>query len=493
MQDTSFLKNRNQRLVLGAVAFLYLLYHLCTLAASPLPWFDEICFTSMTQDYILHHTLFDTSRTVSQNEQVLAYGPVYFFLQSLVARCFGFGIFQFRSLNLLAGIADLAIVYRLCRHLRFSTLAATLVLVLLALDPAFNQDLHSGRMEFVTLFFLLSALLLFVTNSSIYRALFAGVLLGLAFLTTPRIVFAFSLFACLFIFECYNNKVQWKAIFLRYAAVLAVFLVVFFSWVLAKFGGISAYIQYYTHSPLLMKHVGYQEDSKQFRLTSYYLYLNIFVLACSCILLRKENRHSAARTLLLTFPAIIAFTVIVNSASDFYNALINPFKYVLIVGATIQFSRSRFIPFFTYGMAGLFALTFLFKAVSIFADWDTRDASNFAASIRSHISPGVPVSADYQYYYILQQNKNTFESVDHNGTMQEQMAYLEKQKVPYLVLNKYSVERKVYTSPYLDSNYTLVSTVEYQHQTALGKFFLKHFPAHINNDYACCIYRRKNL
>src|ERR1700733_12767355 len=111
--------SRRNITIIALVFSLYVIYHLLSLSYSPLPWFDEVCFASITHDYMQHHTFFDTTHDLSVRVQSIQYGPVYFVLQSLMAKLFGFSIFTFRFTNLFFGITCLFIIYKICIQLNF--------------------------------------------------------------------------------------------------------------------------------------------------------------------------------------------------------------------------------------------------------------------------------------------------------------------------------------------------------------------------------------
>src|SRR5581483_7559791 len=108
------------------------------------------------------HTFYEEARIIVLPQQKLDYGPVYFIIQSAIIKMTGFGIFNFRITGMLFGFIDLFLIYRICAHLKFSVYATIATLLLVALEPNFNQFLHSGRMDFVTLFFFFLSYLVFV-------------------------------------------------------------------------------------------------------------------------------------------------------------------------------------------------------------------------------------------------------------------------------------------------------------------------------------------
>lgn len=70
---------------LSVFGFLLLIiaYHLFTLEIQPLPWFDEVYFASIADNFINNGSLVPEIGSYARNGRpALTYGPVYFFLQA---------------------------------------------------------------------------------------------------------------------------------------------------------------------------------------------------------------------------------------------------------------------------------------------------------------------------------------------------------------------------------------------------------------------------
>ena len=90
------------------VILMAALWHFWALPYSPLPWFDETFFASITHSFI-NGSGFQLAvcPLQSNGEPVLLYGPVYFLLTGLITKTLGFGLFSFRLANLLGAIVSI--------------------------------------------------------------------------------------------------------------------------------------------------------------------------------------------------------------------------------------------------------------------------------------------------------------------------------------------------------------------------------------------------
>ncbi|WP_276132484.1 ArnT family glycosyltransferase [Polluticoccus soli] len=119
--------------------FLYIVYHFLSLSYSPLPWFDEVSFASMTQSYLVDGTFMETVRRYSVPHPRPEYGPIYFVLQSYIIKLFGLSLYVFRMNSLLFGFLNVFLVYKICQKFELGKSAAVMTIILLLLNPALNQ------------------------------------------------------------------------------------------------------------------------------------------------------------------------------------------------------------------------------------------------------------------------------------------------------------------------------------------------------------------
>ena len=451
---------KKYKILMVICAVLYVIYHLVTLIYSPLPWFDEVSFASITNSYLHHHTFYEEARIIVLPREKLDYGPVYFMIQAAVIRLIGFGIFNFRITGLLFGFADLYLVYELCRSFKFSVQATVVTILLIALEPNFNQFLHSGRMDFVTLFFFILSWLAFLKAGKgnmpalVLWSAITGVMLSCAVLTTPRIIFALSVYVCYFIYEIADIRHRdWKVVAIKYASVIAGFLVVYAIWVYGAFGSVGNFIYYYTHSAVIKEHTGMGPGLS----IRYNLLIYLYAFAGFFILLANKGVKKNMELVLFTVPAIAAFLLIVTGGmSGRYFALVMPFAAILITATTLQLYNYKALKTITYLIPVLFAIVFLLKGVYIFATMKQHDPYRGEAVISKYIQPNSLVAGEFRNYYIVRDNNCSFLSIQENGYWYDMMKYMLDHKVNYFVVSREEPYKKAYDTMLAHHNYEKV-------------------------------------
>ena len=488
--------DKKLKIVLISSLAVYIVYHLITLIYSPIPWFDEVSFAAIAESYAKDHTFYETNRILVLPDQKYVYGPLYFIFQAFVIKTIGVGSFNIRLNGFIFGLIDLWLVYKICRHLKFSQHVAIFTIGIIALEPNFNQVLHSGRMDFMTLFFFLASYLVFVravpgsVRSFLPFALGAGVLLAGAVLTTPRILFGFSVYIFGFLYEMWDSENTGRRmtyVFPKYAALFVGFIAVYYIWIYWAFGSIANYIYYNTHSELVQTHVGL---GSKFR-WSYYIVIYAYALLSFLILVKNRAIKQQSSLILITVPVIISFLLVVTGGlSGRYFALADPFLMMLIVGVTMQWYSSRPFKIATYAVGCFFGMIFIFKALFIFSSMQQRDPNYNASLIAKHIQPGSRVVGDFQYYYISRNNNCSFISLGENGdNWDKKMKYFFDNKYDYFIVNKYSGAREYYEKKLAENNYSLVATVEIQDSKSLFHRLIQKLPYKISESYSCSIYK----
>ncbi len=484
---------KKYKILILIASLIYVAYHFATLIYSPLPWFDEVSFASITNSYLKHHTFYEEARIIVLPDQKLDYGPVYFMMQAAVIKTLGFSIFNFRIASLLFGLIDLFLVYKICRQLKFTGGAIVATIALIALEPNFNQFLHSGRMDFVTLFFFFLSYLAFVNGANakvprgILLALATGVLLALAILTTPRIIFAFSFYALYFIYEITQKEKDWKALLLKYAFVAVGFVGIYYIWIYAAFGSLHGLIYYYTHSAVIKEHTGMDTGVRTIK---YNLLIYVYAFIAFFVLLKNRAVKSNMHLVLLTLPVILAFLALVTGGlSGRYFALVAPFIYLLIAGVFVSMYSNIVFRGITYLIIGLFAAVFIFKGAYIFGTLEQHDPHKNEAEILKYLSKNVLVAGDFRYYYIARDNDCAFLSLEENGPWANKMKYFMDHKVNYFIVSKDNSSQPDYDKVLLANNYKLEAVVNDDNNAGFFHKIIMKLPYKISENYSCYIYQ----
>jgi 4-amino-4-deoxy-L-arabinose transferase-like glycosyltransferase len=492
--------DKKYKIFLITSLLIYIVYHLATLIYSPIPWFDEVSFAALSESYAKDHTFYETNRILVLPDQKYVYGPLYFMVQAFVIKTLGFSMFHIRLNSLLFGLIDLFLVYKICKHLKFKQAAAIFTVIIIALEPNFNQFLHSGRMDFMTLFFFLISYLVFVRaepgnrKNMVLFSLLSGVCLAGAVLTTPRILFGFAFYIFAFIYEFFEGKNkgrQFSYVVLKYACLFVGFFSIYYIWIYWAFGSIGEYIYSNTHNELVQTHVGV---GSKFRL-SYYIVIYIYAFAAFLILLKNKVATKYSGLILISIPVIISFLFIVTGGlSGRYFALADPFLFVLIVGVSMHIYDNKILKGATYAVAGFFLLIFTAKALFIFSSLQQRDPNYNDKLISKYIKENSSVVADFQYYYIVRNKHCSFLSLGENGdNWDKKMQIFFDQKHEYFIVSKYSGAKEYYDKKLLSNNYELVADVEIQDSESFFHKLISKLPYKISESYSCSIYKRKGL
>lgn len=488
--------SKNNKIILFSLSALYILYHLATLSYSPIPWFDEVCFASITRSYINNGTYFQEARSISLDEQAsMVYGPVYFVLQSFIIKLFGWKLFVFRLSNCLFGILNLYLIFRICRYFGFAVAIALFTIVFVAFDPAYTQFLHSGRMDFIALFFFFTSFLLFVSTENkgdgknILKAAAIGVLLSLALLTNPRVMFAFSVYAAYSIYELITaGKKGILAVFIKYLIILAVCSGIYYLWIYFKFGSLQHFIfKNYSGNQVMQTHVG-------FSLSEMYLNSKLlmygFGFLCALLLVFTGRAMKNIKLLLFTVPAILLFILIVGgSLGGRYYAMVAPFVAILIVGATVHLTSSKLLAAPVRIAAAAFIVFFVFKGIYVFGTLQQRDPVYNEKMISKYLTKNTKIAGDFAFYYIAIHNNCSFQSTSWNGQLDTVLNHFRNNKYDYFIFNKNNANREMVVNAALKGRYELIATYENESEYNFISRLIKKMRFSITEDYSCYIYK----
>lgn len=315
-------------IVFGVV---YLGYHIYTLPLIPVPWFDETYMADIGYNFwqtgkFTRDIVYDAH--LQQEE--LIYGPVYFSICAAVFELFGFGIMQYRSIAFISGLITLGLtLYLFLKYLNpIQTKAWGYALtVLMALDPFFQRCLHEGRMDFTALVFILCGGVSFMhllEKKKLRYALLMGISLGLALLTTPRVLFFFVGFAPALLFLLTKNA------FLRKGLMIAAIIItlLYIPWVLYAYGSLPDWYSYY------QERLGYTRiENPGFYIPKQSMPLiGLTAIAIGLAIYRQGISWLAHPLYAIAIGCILSFYLLVTDAGP-YSVFILPFYYWLFIGS----------------------------------------------------------------------------------------------------------------------------------------------------------------
>lgn len=399
---------------------IFILFHLITLNISPLPWFDEACYLDMTMNLINRGSLHMPIASFDEPNEVLIYGPIYFYIQKFVINIFGIGIFQFRILNFISGCIVVFITYMILKKI-LNIKFYKFILFIFCFEPIFLQNLHSGRMDLVSLAFCLTGFYLYFKNinnsfsNSVLETITIGILLTASLLTTPRIIFCFPF---LFIFSLMKFK---NIELIKKSILIASIFCLFFSiWINLKFNNLENFLNIVLFNKTIKTHV--VENKSLFNNIVRYKYhffltLMTFLSILYFALNFKKYLYVQKIVGLFSITTIISYHIIVAEAGPYF-AMVLPF-YLLIFA--LAFSSLKTInPSFFFIKYRLietiilspFIIIFLTKSIVIVSSYKDRNHKIPEEFINKNIPSNSRVIGNFKFYYACLNNKNSFENFE---------------------------------------------------------------------------------
>lgn len=430
---------RSNKLIL-LFLLLVAIYHFATLSFSPIPWFDETFFASISRSVREGKGLIlQAAPLYTGDKPVLIYGPIYFYLQAGIMWLLGFSVWSFRILNLLAAAGVLIIVNQMLKDKIRRTIRVSIVL-LLAFDTIFVQNAHSGRMDLLSLLFLLIAYFPILKNKTTFTGVLGSAFLLLtAILTTPRII-VFSLPLTLWLLYLLIKE--------KKIIPLLIFCIVlplgYYLWIAIGFGNIKSFFSYYS-DPSVRKGSKTLIDGfvgGNFNIWPYQIPLILITLITLFIRLKKWTWLTIICT-----TNILSFYLIVKDTGIYSSLVISFWLMLLAENISIIKAYSFKTQMTLITVIGIINLgIFLIKSIIIFASWEQRSPSSISNWINANIPKGSKVVGDYKYYYATTENGSDFQFIGLGGTPEERLAYhLNTYKVDFILTSSDTDHRTLQT------------------------------------------------
>lgn len=400
------------KLFISIFFVFWLFYHLITISISPLPNMDEIFFANISDQLNKFNSLAlqFASLPGEKSVPILHYGPVYFYLQSILISNFGLNIFTVRCLSFVSGVIILlGLTIFLFKKLKYPYLVL-LFFCVCATDMKFNAGLHSGRMDLLTILFFYSSIYFFVFYKNFFASIFSGILLAAAFLTSPRVVFYFPIFFLLF----YYDYINYNKFLKKYFIVVIVFLILVSSWIFCTFYSLSKYFDYLLNvksligSPtsLLKSHFGAND---------FYFYIKnpafIFYFISVIFIFFKRN---FSFLILFPFFLILLHCIFVQERGP-YSSMILPVVYLCLIYNCVIISKSFNSPkvfVFIFFLLIINFITFSTKAIFIFSDTSSRRPDYVITKLSAYNLTNKKILSGFKYYFIVNEINGLYYSYD---------------------------------------------------------------------------------
>lgn len=482
--------NRNS-IIFYLILIVLIVWHLISINISPLPWFDETVFASVTRSFLINHNFNLSICPLLTKNQILAYGPVYFLLTSLNCKIFGFGLFQIRIINLLFAGFSVIIITKIQKLLLIRSVYIKYTFLLLIFDVIFIQNAHSGRMDLVALFFGLIPYYIYFKNSKnkfdIFLFAFSSII---ALLTTPRILIIILPVNLFFFYQLFITK-KWNQII----TILVIQISLFLSWVITEFGTIVSFFNYYTKTK-------FDLGSTSNNLTTFiggnfyfpFYQLPIILLGLFSLILLIRNGFKNNHFYLLYFPIVLFYLLVKDTG--IYSAMIIPFWYLVIILSfeTITYSSNilNVKLIYKYLLILIFIINFsifLIKVTSVLNSVSVRNPINLDNWVHNNIPEGSKVIGEDRYYYACIKNNCDFQYIVRPFSLQERIKYhYESFKPDYIFIslqtpkdiinsykNTFMIDTIYYYNPVIKKN---------KFSTLINKYF-----GNVASSYAGILYR----
>lgn len=400
--------NRTQIIVFFVFLALIIAWNLLTLGISPLPWFDEAFYFSMSHNFIENGVLEFTFAPpdIPMAPRRYYYGPVYFWLTSLSMSVIGQTPVGFRIVGLLFSFCLLIPLWNLIKQQGIKIV----LLILILLDPLMISGSHSGRMDTLALFFVLTSLYfapIWGEDSKRYfRIVVAALAFAAALLTNPRIYFlGIPYFYFLFI---QLRRTDWKSDILRWALFGGVIVILYVSWIFYGFGSIEQFVDVYRALMEKFNGVGLYIPIFHYPLIA----LVISMLACAVWF--DFRRLFEDPVIIYSVLGVVMFYLLIKDTGA-YSILILPFYYILLARTSkltsemFNFPRLRVIV-----LIGLLFLNLAFFGVKNYVLWSTFENRNIEEVddfIAENVPSGSRLLGDEMYFYSTLRNGSDFQFI----------------------------------------------------------------------------------
>lgn len=459
-------------IIYAFIFFIFLIYHLITLAVSPVVWIDEITFNSELLDFIQNRTYhFTADITCDWGKGNNFYGPVYFFLNSFFITYLNNGIFQSRLLELIGGLLLVVVITKEYAAKKLNWIQIAL-LICIFLDPFLSSSMHRGRFDllallffFISINYLIGSPLNTITQKkklNLKDSVLSGLFLSLSLLTHIRLAFLVLAFVLIFLIELIENKKDRKNSIINIAAWGITVFILYSSWIVYEFGG---YVQYY--------------NSYLNILTTYPMFIGsnrtilpevmpLFISFCIFLILifLHFKKFISSKWILVCITMIISFFTLIKD-TGYYSILVIPCFYLIIMISLEYYSDYKLlIKWIATTVIGLlflaYSATFIFKTYVLFNDYNTRDPKSIDEFISTNIPSSAKVCTDEFYYYSVLKNKNRL----HLYYSFQAEANPEKADSLYIEVAKYS--RDIF-----DYDYLVVADVDRDRRPELLNVYLE--------------------
>ncbi|TAF33820.1 MAG: hypothetical protein EAZ57_10250 [Cytophagales bacterium] len=421
--------------LLPSLVVLLVLWQLFSLGYQPLPWFDEVVFASLGQQFYQFGTFHVP--VIAIEDEVPLYGWVYFAGVGFLQDFLGESIFGFRLFNFLCGLGLLVFFFRLLP----AQTPRWYWLLLFCADPFFSVSWHEGRMDITALSLCMVCFWLLKKSQELTKSCFfivlSGLLAALALQVTPRCGFVLLGFVAFFFV---NLKAKWNI--LIYWVIILV--LIYSVWILIYFKSYITFWDYYTNSRAVMQKgssfLSWFVGGELYVPKHEYLLLLLTAIASIFVIYKafKSKILDENKAIFYCGWAVIALFYLLVKDYGPYSVFILPFLYLILAQTAIMLQAKRLVFILMLLLATHHAAYLGLRIVQLGLTWPLRQHENAFKLIKSTIPRGSRVIGDPLYYYAVRQAGSNYQLCDYYLTKPERLKYhLEKYNFQYLVVSKH--------------------------------------------------------
>ncbi len=417
-------------------------------------WQDDVCYADITKCLIANNKLSFNMMLLPTN--ALIWGPVYFYVQKVFLLFFGFGLWQFRLLNFVSGIAIIFIFWLTAQKLKISKLNTFILIALIAFDLRFVFNMSSGRMDLFTLALFIIAFLLFQNSfkRNYLNIIFSGMIASIAFLSTPRIGYYFLIYILMFVIEIISSKNK-KKTFIQYALLCLFILLPILIWISVSFGSITNYLNSYLNSTFFTTNIRTSIFPQAYQIPI------LIVWFSSCVYILKSKKNILNPFLVAIFSVPFLHLLFINEVGP-YSAMMMPFVYLGIMLAINNIPNKKFsiIPGIIASIMFLFSIFSTFTNVTL----EFTHPDSFRVFLKSQNISNENILSDYCFYYFINETNNRFISINDN-----------KNELTENNLNKFGIDYAIVTKENYSKNNKIFDE--------LGFHILKEYHTNTNDGF----------
>lgn len=396
------------RWFIGLFSVAYILFSLATISSYQVPWFDEVYYADAAWSF-LNYQNFSVPIDFPRTSGETLHSPLFSVIQAGIIKLFGFGPWQIRLLPLLSGLAIFLIMSVLVYRYTKSDKYTLFFMLLFMSDRVINLSLHSGRMDMLSLFFVVLSILIFEKTLKwqgnilpVTGAIFAGLILSAGFLTALRI--AVAALPCVLLLVLFNpeRRASYYSNLIVYGAVAVLPLIL---WQFYGYGGVMGAVATETSKAGFASHFGILSSfvGNVFRRPNEIPKMLLFY--GSFVFLVFFDFKKIRKTFWFCMYALITlgFILFVIEGGP-YRAMFFPFVYaVVVMSVSVQklSALKRLGKILLVSLLGLNILYSMPRMIGLGINWHAIQPDLVQEEIRFHVPAGSRVITDYRFYYIL--------------------------------------------------------------------------------------------